>query len=106
MKRGVTIIEKEDKDENPTIELTRTKTKMNLCSQKGTSKTLRQVQQVYYRMGQQQYQIKVSHHLNSWEIPYKYYQSNMDPVKAFLQNNTIRNHNSRVYWNNKSQFYF
>ena len=100
------IIEKEEKDENPTIELTRTTSKTNLCSQKGTSKTLRQVQQVYYRMGQQQYQIKVSHHLNSWEIPYKYYQSNMDPVKAFLQNNTIRNHNSRVYWNNKSQFYF
>ena len=100
------IIEKEEKEENPRIELKRTSSKMNIRSQKGLSKTLRQVQQISYRMGQQQYQIKVSHHLNSWDIPYRYYQSNMDPVKAFLQNNTIRNHNTRVYWNNKSQFYF
>ena len=104
MKRGVTIIEKQEEDENPTIELTRTK--MNLRSQKKPSKTLRQVQQITYIMGQQRYQIKVSHHLHSWDIPYRYYQHNMDPVKAFLQNNTIRNHNTRVYWNNKNQFYF
>lgn len=106
MKRGVTIIEKEENDENPTIELTRTTSKMNLCSQKEPPKTLRQVQQITYIMGQQRYQIKVSHHLHSWDIPYKYYQNNMDPAKAFLQNNTIRNHNSRVYWNNKNKFFF
>ena len=105
MKRGVTIIEKEE-DENPIIRLTRTKPIMNERHKKSQSKTLRQVQMVSYRMGQEQYQIKVSHHLNSWEIPYRYYQNNMDPVKAFLQNNTIRTHNSRVYWNNKSQLYF
>ena len=100
------IIEKEEKDENPTIELKKTTSKINLCSQQGPPKTLRQVQQITYVMGQQQYQIKVSHHLHSWDIPYRYYQHNMDPVKAFLQNNTIRNHNSRMYWNNKNQFYF
>ena len=100
------IIEKEEKDENPTIKLTRTTSKINLCSQQGPPKTLRQVQQITYVMGQQRYQIKVSHHLHSWDIPYRYYQYNMDPAKAFLQNNTIRNHNSRMYWNNKNQFYF
>ena len=106
MKRGETIIEKEEKEENPRIELKRTTSKTNLCSQQGSSKTLRQVQTICYRMGQEQYQIKVSHHLNSWEIPYRYYQNNMDPAKAFLQNNTIRNHNSRMYWNKKNHLYF
>ncbi len=100
------IIEKGEEDENPRIELKRTSSKINIRSQKKPLKTLRQVQQITYIMGQQRYQIKVSHHLHSWDIPYRYYQRNMDPVKAFLQNNTIRNHNTRVYWNNKSQFYF
>jgi hypothetical protein len=100
------IIEKEENNENPTIEIPRTSSRTNLCSQTRSSKTLRQVEKVCYRMGQQQYLIKISHHLHSWEIPYRYYQANMDPAKAFLQNNTIRNHNSRVYWNNKILFYF
>ena len=99
------IFEKDTNNENQTIQIKRSTSTENLFSQKRSISTLRQVQTILYRTHQTQYQIKVSHHLYPWEIPYKYYQMNMDPVKAFLQNNTIRNYTSRVYWNNKFKLY-
>ena len=99
------LFEKDTNNENQTIQIKRSTSTENLFSQKKSISTLRQVQTILYRTHQTQYQIKVSHHLYPWEIPYKYYQMNMDPVKAFLQNNTIRNYTSRVYWNNKFKLY-
>lgn len=99
------LFEKDTNNENQTIQIKRSTSTENLFSQKRSISTLRQVQTILYRTHQTQYQIKVSHHLYPWEIPYKYYQMNMDPVKAFLQNNTIRNYTSRVYWNNKFKLY-
>lgn len=99
------IIEEDTNNENQLIKLKRSITTDNLLSQNKPASSLRQVQTILYRTQWSQYQIKVSHHLYSWEIPYRYYQMNMDPVKAFLQNNTIRHYNSRVYWNNRFKIY-
>ena len=60
-----------------------------------------QVNTILYKPNTQQYQISVSTHLRSWEIPPMYYHANMDPVKAFLQHNTIRNYTTRLYWKTK-----
>lgn len=98
------LFEKDTNNENQTIQIKRSISRENVFSRNIPS-TLRQVQTIFYRTQQNQYQIKVSHHLYPWEIPYKYYQMNMDPVKAFLQNNTIRNYTSRVYWNHKFKLY-
>jgi len=99
------IIEENINNENQIIKLKRSITTDNLLSQNKPTSRLIQVQTILYRTQQSQYQIKVSHHLYSWEIPYRYYQMNMDPVKAFLQNNTIRHYNSRVYWNSRFKIY-
>lgn len=98
-------IEEDENKENQPTKLKRSITTNNLLSQFKPASTLRQVQTILYRTQQSQYQIKVSHHLYSWEIPYRYYQMNMDPVKAFLQNNTIRNYNNRIYWDERSKKY-
>lgn len=98
-------IEEEANKENQPIKLKRSPTTYNLLSPSKPASTLRQVQTILYRTQQSQYQIKVSHHLYSWEIPYRYYQMNMDPVKAFLQNNTIRQYNNRIYWNDRYKIY-
>ena len=95
------IIDNSNNDENPQIKLARTSSSQNLSSQTKSSNRFKQVHTIMYRVNQQQYQIKVSHHLNSWDIPYRYYNSNMDPVKSFLNNNTIKNYNNRFYWTNK-----
>ena len=99
------IIEKNNNDENQTIKIKRSPTNHNLCYQTTSYNRLKQIHTIFHRVNQQQYQIKVSHHLNSWDIPYRYYHSNMDPVKAFLNNNTIKNYINRFYWTNKRILY-
>jgi len=92
--------------ENLTINIKRSPlSNNNLSSQIMSSNVLREVNTILYTANSRQYQIKVSHHLHSWDIPYKYYYGNMDPVKAFLQNNRIKDHNNRFYWSNKQTFY-
>ena len=99
------ITERNNNNENQTIKLKRSPTIYDLSSQMDSLKKLRQVCIISYRVNQEQYQIKVSHHLQSWQIPYRYYNMNMDPVNAFLRNNTIKNYINRVYWMNKKTVY-
>jgi len=79
--------------------------KENQIKRNPTSKNLRQVNTIIYKIKQEKYEIKVCHHLNSWDIPNRYYNAHMDPVKAFLLNNTIKNYINRVYWMNKRTLY-
>lgn len=99
------VIEKDVNNENKTIELKRTISTRNLYSLEKPISTLKQSHTLFYRIQQNPYQINVSREAYSWEIPERYYQMNIDPVKAFLQYNTIRHYNSRVYWNKKFKIY-
>jgi len=63
-----------------------------------------QVNTILYKTNTQLYQIKVSKHLRSWEIPPMYYHARIDPLKAFLQNNTIKNYANRLYWKNREMY--
>lgn len=92
-------------DDNPTIQVKRNPSGNRISSHVQSTNRLKQVQTILYRVNQQQYQIKVSHHLNSWDIPYRYYNSQMDPVKSFLNNNTIKNYINRFYWSGKQTLY-
>ena len=89
-----------DKTENQ-INIKRSTTSTNLNYFQRISNKLTQVNTMLYTANQRQYMIKVSQHMSSWDIPSKYYYSNMDPVKAFLQNNRIKDHNNRFYWQDK-----
>lgn len=89
-----------DKTENQ-INIKRSTTNTNLNYFQRISNKLTQVNTMLYTANQRQYMIKVSQHMCSWDIPSKYYYSNMDPVKAFLQNNRIKDHNNRFYWQDK-----
>jgi len=60
-----------------------------------------QANTILYKTNTQQSQINASTYLLSWEIPPMYYHANIDPVKAFLQHNTIRNYKNRLYWKTK-----
>lgn len=93
--------EEDENKENQPIKLKRSQSTEKLFCENKLTSTLRQVRTIIYRTEESQYQIKVSHYLYSWEIPDRYYQMNMDPVKAFLQNNTIRHYNTRIYWNSR-----
>lgn len=90
------IDESENKENQ--IDLKRSETSMNLNYFQRISNKLTQVNTMLYTANQRQYMIKVSQHIYSWNIPSKYYYFNMDPVKAFLQNNRIKDHNNRFFW--------
>jgi len=88
--------------DNPKQEkLKRTTSYTDLHTNKKKRSMFTQVNTILYKTNTQQDQIKVSTHLRSWEIPPMYYHANMDPVKAFLQYNTIRNYTNRLYWKTK-----
>lgn len=89
-------------DNNPKQEnLKQTTSYTDLHTNKKKRSMFTQVNTILYKPNTQQYQISVSTHLRSWEIPPMYYHANMDPVKAFLQHNTIRNYTTRLYWKTK-----